>query len=299
MADKAIGDLPVAGALYDDSLLVVEQQAEARSIRGSLVKQYVGEAAQPYVDEAAKQAEDAKEEADRAKTEAAAAAESARDAADVALHPPILKDGDDHWWTWSVEEDDYVRSDADAGVSVEVAGTVTGEPGTKASVENVGTATDPQLKFTIPQGVKGDAATVKVGKVTTGAPGSQAEVTNRGTSQAAVFDFVIPQGLQGQTGPQGIQGQTGPAGPTGPQGIQGVQGKTGETGPAGPPGIQGPPGPRGPAGESGVVTPSSGWFTLAGDDEGNLWAYYNDTDTPPQFETDEDGNIYYITPDAA
>ena len=40
MADKAIGDLPVAGALYDDSLLVVEQQSEARSIRGSLFKQY-------------------------------------------------------------------------------------------------------------------------------------------------------------------------------------------------------------------------------------------------------------------
>ncbi len=58
MADKAIGDLPEAGALYDDSLLVVEQQSEARSIRGSLVKQYVDEAAQPYVDEAAKSARD-------------------------------------------------------------------------------------------------------------------------------------------------------------------------------------------------------------------------------------------------
>ena len=278
MADKAIGDLPVAGALYDDSLLVVEQQSEARSIRGSLVKQYIGEAAQPYVD---------------------AAAESARDAADVALHPPTLKEGSDHWWVWDTELNDYKDSGIDAGVSVEVVETVTGEPGTKASVENVGTSTDPQLKFTIPQGLKGDTGTVRVGTTTTGNPGTMASVTNSGSNTDAVFNFTIPRGVKGDTGPQGATGPAGAQGPEGPQGIQGPQGKTGETGPAGPPGIQGPPGERGPAGESGVTTPSSGWFTLAGDNEGNLWAYYNDDDNPPQFDVDEDGNIYYITPDAA
>ncbi len=306
MADKAIGDLPAAGALYDDSLLVVEQQSEARSIRGSLVKQYVGDAAQPYIDEAAKQVEAAKEqvtaakdEADRAKTEADAAAESAKDAADVALHPPIIKDGSDHWWIWSTEANDYVESDKDAGVSVQVGKTTTGEPGSAASVKNSGTNTDPVLDFTIPQGVKGDAATIKVGTVATGSPGTMASVTNGGTSTDAVLNFTIPRGAKGDQGEQGEPGPKGEQGQQGPQGIQGQKGETGATGPSGPPGIQGPQGEPGPAGESGVTTPASGWFTLAGDAEGNLWAYYNDADESPQFETDEDGNIYYITPDAA
>ena len=63
-------------------------------------------------------------------------------------------------------------------------------------------------------------------------------------------------------------------------------------------GEPGDPGQQGPPGESGVVVPVSGMFTLAGDADGNLWAYYADGSDPPQFETDEDGNIYYITPDA-
>ena len=62
-------------------------------------------------------------------------------------------------------------------------------------------------------------------------------------------------------------------------------------------GEPGEPGQQGPPGESGVVVPTSGMFTLAGDADGNLWAYYADGGDPPAFEVDEDGNIYYITPD--
>lgn len=123
--------------------------------------------------------------------------------------------------------------------------------------------------------------------------GSEAEVTKSVTPEGVTLRFSIPRGEQGTVGPAGPEGQPGQ------QGIQGPRGLTGETGPAGPPGIQGPVGPAGPPGESGVVTPTAGWFTMAGDADGNLWAYYNDTDTPPKFETDADGNIYYITPDAA
>lgn len=50
-------------------------------------------------------------------------------------------------------------------------------------------------------------------------------------------------------------------------------------------------------GDSGVVVPISGLFTLSGDEDGNLYAYYADGSTPPQFEVDDTGNIYYITPD--
>lgn len=63
-------------------------------------------------------------------------------------------------------------------------------------------------------------------------------------------------------------------------------------------GDKGDTGDTGPQGESGVVVPVSGMFTLAGDEAGNLWAYYADGSDPPVFETDADGNIYYITPDA-
>ena len=62
-------------------------------------------------------------------------------------------------------------------------------------------------------------------------------------------------------------------------------------------GDKGDKGDTGPQGESGVMVSVSGMFTLAGDEDGNLWAYYAEGSTPPEFETDENGNIYYITPD--
>lgn len=61
--------------------------------------------------------------------------------------------------------------------------------------------------------------------------------------------------------------------------------------------FDGKQGEKGNRGDSGVVTPTNGFFTLAGDADGNLYAYYNDEDNPPSFEVDENNNIYYITPD--
>lgn len=51
---------------------------------------------------------------------------------------------------------------------------------------------------------------------------------------------------------------------------------------------------RGEKGESGIATPANGLFTIGGDDEGNLYAYYNVSNEPPSFDTDESGNIYYV-----
>lgn len=67
----------------------------------------------------------------------------------------------------------------------------TGEPGTLAKVENVGTMSDAILDFTIPQG---------------------------------------PQGIQGPRGIQGIQGVQGPEGIQGPRGEKGDKGDVGESG---------------------------------------------------------------------
>ena len=83
------------------------------------------------------------------------------------------------------------------GVSVAVGQTTTGEPGTSANVENVGTTTNAIFNFTIPRGDKGD------------------------------------KGDTGPQGPQGIQGEQGPKGDAGPQGEKGEQGIQGEQGPKG------------------------------------------------------------------
>lgn len=75
--------------------------------------------------------------------------------------------------------------------------TITGAPGTDASVANTGTPTAAVLQFTIPRGNTGTAATVAAGTTTTGAPGTDAAVANSGSSSAAVFDFTIPRGNTG------------------------------------------------------------------------------------------------------
>lgn len=101
--------------------------------------------------------------------------------------------------------------------SIAVGVTTTTDPGTNASVTNVGTNDNVILNFNIPRGETGPIGPQ-------GIPGTEG-----------------PTGPTGPTGPQGlqgIQGPTGPTGPTGPQGLQGLQGIQGPTGPAGPTAIE-------------------------------------------------------------
>lgn len=95
---------------------------------------------------------------------------------------------------------------AGAAATVDAGTTVTGLPGTDASVVNSGTSAAAVFDFTIPRGE-------------TGAQG--------------------PEGPQGPQGIQGIQGDTGPQGPIGPDGPQGPQGIQGIQGPQGDPGADG------------------------------------------------------------
>ncbi len=69
MADKTIGELPSASAIYDDSLLVMEQQGEARSVLGSLFRGFAEAAAKEHADIA-------RGHMDAARASAAVAAES-------------------------------------------------------------------------------------------------------------------------------------------------------------------------------------------------------------------------------
>ena len=116
-------------------------------------------------------------------------------------HPPVPGE-DGYWMLWDLDTHSYVQSQlAVPGLHIEIGETTTGEPGTPANVTNSGTNTAPVLDFTIPEGEKGDAATIQVGEVTASDPGSNPQVKNSGTENAAVFDFVLPRGQTGPTGP--------------------------------------------------------------------------------------------------
>ena len=115
-------------------------------------------------------------------------------------HPPVPGENG-YWMLWDLDTHSYVQSQLVVpGLHIEIGETTTGEPGTPASVTNSGTDTAPVLDFTIPEGEKGDAATIQVGEVTASDPGSDPKVTNSGTANAAVFDFVLPRGQTGPTG---------------------------------------------------------------------------------------------------
>lgn len=78
--EAAIGDLPSIAGLYDDTLLPVEQQGEARKMTGGQWKQYARAAVKPFSDGAAQSAQAAAESAGKAQT-ARSGAEIARDGA--------------------------------------------------------------------------------------------------------------------------------------------------------------------------------------------------------------------------
>ena len=116
-------------------------------------------------------------------------------------HPPV-PGVNGFWMLWDLDTHAYVQSDLPIpGLTMQIGDTITGEPGTDALVENVGTPTAPKLQFTIPRGDEGKAATIEVGEVTASDPGSKPQVKNSGTENAAVFDFVLPRGQTGPTGP--------------------------------------------------------------------------------------------------
>ena len=107
-----------------------------------------------------------------------------------------------------------------------------------------------------------------------------------------------PQGIPGTDGAKGEKGDTGAKGDTGPVGPEGPQGATGKTGPQGPQGIQGEKGDKGDKGdkgESGVTTPVSGFISLACEQNGDLYVYYQEGTDAPEFGIDGDGNMYYVT----
>lgn len=113
VTEAAIGSLPGIADLYDDTLLPVEQQGEARHMTGAQWKRYAQAAVAVYVDgakdaadAAADSAEGAERSAQDAADSAANAAGSAQSAQQYSGKPPIIQDGT--WWTWNAAEQEYV-----------------------------------------------------------------------------------------------------------------------------------------------------------------------------------------------
>ena len=148
-----------------------------------------------------------------------------------------------------------------------------------------------------PQGVKGDTGEIgpKGATGAAGPPGPQGPEGLKGDKGDK--GDVGPSGEGGPTGPTGPVGPTGPAGPTGATGPTGPQGKQGIQGVQG---LQGPQGPTGPQGASGVTAPTSGFFTLQVDPNGDLYAVYADTTTASAAPVSYDpatGDLYYMIND--
>lgn len=112
VVEAAIGDLPGIAELYDNSLLAVEQQGEARHMTGRQWKLYAQAGVKKYVDDAQNAANDALAAVGQVGTavedtraNAAAAAASAQKAQQYSGKPPIIQNGT--WWTWNAEQQKY------------------------------------------------------------------------------------------------------------------------------------------------------------------------------------------------
>ena len=149
----------------------------------------------------------------------AEAQELIEDAEELTTHPPIIGQNG-HWWTWDTSIDDYADSGVDAGVSLTIGTTSTLSPGSNATVENVGTDTDPILNFGIPKGAKGDTgstgATPNITATATvdanvGTP--SVNVTKSGTAENPSLAFAFSN-IKGAKGDTGATGSTGPTGAT-------------------------------------------------------------------------------------
>ena len=112
VVESAIGGLPGIAELYDNSLLAVEQQGEARHMTGRQWKLYAQAGVKQYVDNAQNAANDALAAVaqvgaavEDTRANAAAAAASAQKAQQYSGKPPVIQNG--AWWTWNAEQQVY------------------------------------------------------------------------------------------------------------------------------------------------------------------------------------------------
>lgn len=148
MADKSINELPVAPKLTNEGLMVVYQDSQTNSIKGQTIANFARESTAADVQRAV-------DAANAAETSAQEAADKATEAKNLATKPPYINTTTGTWWIWNETNSTYVDSTVDATMSFTVGTVTTGDPGTEATITNVGTDTDPVLNFVIPKGDTG------------------------------------------------------------------------------------------------------------------------------------------------
>lgn len=252
MADKKIGELSAAAELYDDSMLVAEQQGKAVKVSGRLFKQFAQVSVEQYVEaaqEAAGNALDAVGQIGTAAADAAASADRA-DAARYAIENMTVTAD-----TLDSESGATVEKSTSGGVVRLAFGIpkgrdgVDGKDGTSFTVRGRFNTLE-ELAAAHPTGTTGDAYAVG------SAEDNRIFLWSDDERQwQDVGPLQGPQGPQGEAGPQGEQGPQGLTGPQGGPGPQGSAGPQGEPGPQGPTGSVGPAGPTGPQGEQGPAGP--------------------------------------------
>ena len=219
MADKTIGDLTQAESIGGEDLFVLQQNGEAKKLKGARLVKYAQDAVGAQVTAATQAAENAA----AAKTGAESAQTEAQAARDAILN-----------------------------MIVEA---ITLESGAAATVDKSLVDAVYKLTFGLPRGEKGatgatgPANTLAIGTVT---KGTEASATITGYAPNQTLNLVLPKGDKGD---KGATGETGATGPQGPQGIQGPKGDKGDTGAVGPKGDTGPAGPKGDKGDTGATGP--------------------------------------------
>ena len=143
--------------------------------------------------------------------------------ADLNAHPSIPGQNG-FWLVWDPETQQYKESEyplpdvsvgpAGKAATIEVAETVTGEPGSIADVQNLGDENAARLRFTIPRGQTGPVgatgATPDISARVFGLPaGSDPTVSVSGAPEAPVISIGIPAGQQGAPGARGSDGADG------------------------------------------------------------------------------------------
>ena len=187
MADKTIGDLTQAASIGSEDLFVLEQNSEAKKLKGSQLVKYAQDAVGAQVTAATQAAENAA----AAKTGAESAQTQAQAARDAILN-----------------------------MLVEA---ITLEQGSPATVEKSIVGSAYKLTFGLPSGKKGDpgatgpANTLTIGTVTSGI---EASATITGEAPNQVLNLVLQRGEKGDSGvyvgagdmPEGYNVQIDPSG---------------------------------------------------------------------------------------
>ena len=176
MADKTIGDLTQAASIGSEDLFVLQQNSEAKKLRGAQLVQYAQDAVGAQVTAATQAAENAA----AAKTGAESAQTQAQAARDAILNMIV----------------EAITLEAGAAATVD-----------KSLVDAVY-----KLTFGLPRGEKGatgatgPANTLAIGTVT---KGTEAAATITGAAPNQTLNLVLPKGDTGGVGPTGPTGDPG------------------------------------------------------------------------------------------